>query len=126
MVVDGQTLANRELRKSAILRLGQLAGRVGALIDGELPRLLVVVTHRDLHEPDPVAIEWMVAEFAKQNVSFKLMPVASFSENAIKAGDGLAELIQETVGEPKPLPVFWPGTDLRSGMSSFLSYRRDQ
>lgn len=126
-VVDGRILADRERRKGAILRLGQLAGRLRTLIEGEMPRVLVVITHRDLHEPDTDVIAQMVKELAKHDVSFKIRHVAPFSENEdFKAGFGLSELINDTVGESNVLPNFWPETSPSLGGSSFLSYRRNQ
>ncbi|MEX3973789.1 TRAFAC clade GTPase domain-containing protein [Paraburkholderia caribensis] len=49
IVLDGRTLADIERRQRLIARVGQLAGRLNALLDGNSPRLILVVTHRDLH-----------------------------------------------------------------------------
>lgn len=127
LVVDGRILADRERRQGTITRLGQLAGRLRALTEGIMPRLLMVITHRDLHEPDQAVIARMTTELAKHDVSFELMPVAPFSENEdFRAGFGLATLIAATVGRSTAAPIFWPATPPASGASSFLSYRRDQ
>jgi hypothetical protein len=126
-VVDGRILADRERRQSTIIRLGQLAGRLRTLIDGAMPRVLVVITHRDCHEPAQAVIAQMVTELAKQDVSFKLMPVAPFSDNeGFMPGFGLGDLITETVGESNERTTFWPVTSPALGGSTFLSYRRHQ
>jgi hypothetical protein len=127
MVVDGRILGDRELRQGAITRLGQLAGRLRKLIIGAMPRLLLVVTHRDILEQDQSTIARIASEFAKHDVSFELKPVAPFSDNdEFKAGFGLAELVTATVGQSDAPPNFWPVTLPTAGASSFLSYRRNQ
>lgn len=127
VIVDGRILADRERRQGMITRLGQLSGRLRALTEGAMPRLLMVITHRDLREPDPAVISRVTAELAKHGVSFELEPVSPFSEREeIKAGFGLASLVTATVGRLPNTPIFWPITSPVSGASSFLSYRRDQ
>lgn len=127
LVVDGRTLADRELRQGAITRLGQLAGRLRDLIDGDMPRLFIVVTHRDTHEPEQAIIARMTSELAKHGAFFELMPVAPFSDSEnITPGFGLAALVAATVGGSGAAPVFWPVTPPLFGTSTFLSYRRDQ
>lgn len=128
LVVDGRILADRERRQGLISRLGQLAGRLCALIEGRMPRVLTVITHRDIHEPDQAVIARLTAEFAKHDVSFELKLVAPFSESEnMKAGFGLASLITATVNRSPAGPIFWPSTaPAPGGRSSFLSYRRDQ
>ena len=125
LVVDGRNLANRERRQGTIVRLGQLAGRLRALIEGEMPRVLVVVTHRDLYEPDPVVSAHLAKELAKQGIGFKLVSVAPFSDNQeFKPGFGLSELVSDTVGVTNATPDFWPVSLPMVGASSYLAYRR--
>lgn len=127
LVVDGRVLADRERRQGTITRLGQLGGRLRALIEGTMPRVLMVITHRDLHEPDEGIVTRLTAEMTKHDVAFEIMPVAPFSDNEeIKAGFGLAALVTATVGRSNAAPEFWPATPSAPGASSFLSYRRDQ
>lgn len=127
MIVDGRVLADRERRQGTITRLGQLSARLRALIEGAMPRVLMVITHRDLHELDQATIARITTELAKHGVSFEVQPVAPFSESdTIKAGFGLAALVTATVGRPNAAPIFWPATSPAPGASSFLSYRRDQ
>ncbi|MHA3774962.1 TRAFAC clade GTPase domain-containing protein [Verrucomicrobiota bacterium sgz303538] len=127
LILDGRILADRERRQGTITRLGQLSGRLCALIEGAMPRVLLVITHRDLHEPDQAVIARITSELAKHGVSFELIPVAPFSKSKkIKAGFGLAALVTATVERPSAATIFWPTTSPAPGASSFLSYRRDQ
>lgn len=127
LILDGRILEDRELRQGAITRLGQLAGRLRALIKGVMPRLLIVITHRDLYEPNQAIITRITDELIKHEVSFELIPVAPFSDNAeFKPGFGIAALVNATAGRSNAVPTFWPVTPPAPGVSSLLSYRRDQ
>ena len=53
VVLDGRALENKELRQGIISRVCQLAGRLDALFEGSVPRLMLVVTHRDAAEASP-------------------------------------------------------------------------
>lgn len=126
-VVDGRMLADREKRQGTITRLGQLAGRLHVLVDGEMPRVLLVVTHHDLTALDDTVLGRVRAEFDKHGVGFEVVPVAPFSDKAdIRAGFGLASLIDASVGRSRRSPPFWPVTTPAGGKRSFLTYRRDQ
>jgi hypothetical protein len=92
-----------------------------------MPRLLLIITHRDALEISDDVHKRVAAELAKHNVSAEVIPVAPFSDaKKIKAGFGLALLIEATVRRSDPPPDFWPVTPPKSGERSFLSYRRDQ
>lgn len=127
LVVDGRSIANRETRQGTITRLGQLAGRLRRLIEGRLPRLLLVITHRDLEAPDQAVFDRIRAEFGKHNVSAEIVPVAPFSDqNDTRAGFGLADLLDASVGRGQSAPAFWPETAPSDGSRTFLGYRRNQ
>jgi hypothetical protein len=127
IVVDGRTLADREQRQGVITRLGQLAGRIRTLLDGALPRLSVVVTHRDAGEVDAGVSSRIAAELAKHLVTGEIVPVAPFSDaDDVKAGFGISALISATVGAERAAPTFWPTTPPQPDGRSFLNYRRDQ
>ena len=69
----------------------------------------------------------VAAELAKHNVSAEVVPVAPFSDaEEIRAGFGLASLIEATVRCTDSASSFWPVTPPKLGERSFLSYRRDQ
>jgi hypothetical protein len=125
VVVDGRALADREQRQGVITRLGQLAGRIRTLLDGVVPRLLIVVTHRDLGEVDAGVAARIATELAKHQVAGEIVPVAPFSDsNDVKAGFGISTLINATVGADRSAPKFWPSTTARPHGRSFLRYRR--
>lgn len=127
MVTDGRLLSNVAERQSTIVRLGQLAGRVRTLLDGVMPRLLLVISWRDEAEVPQSALQRVAAELAKYDVTAEVFPVAPFSTNdQIDAGFGLAELIETSTASTKPAPDFWPASSPKPGARSFLSYRRDQ
>jgi len=127
LVVDGRVLADREKRQGTITRLGQLAGRLRALIEREMPRILLVITHHDLAALEDAVLGRVRTEFDKHGVSFEIIPVAPFSDkDEIRAGFGLANLIDATAGQSHGAPAFWPATAPTEGDRSFLTYRRDQ
>jgi hypothetical protein len=124
LVVDGRTLMNRERRQGVITRLGQLARRLSAMVEHRMPRMLLVVSHRDIGETPIDVLDRIHQEMAKHNVTVDVMPVAPFSDDAaFKAGFGLAELVSATVGEPKQRSPFWPTSQSTPGARAFLSYR---
>lgn len=127
LVVDGNTLTDRVQRQGVITRLGQLAGRLHALLDGAVPRLQMVLTHHDEGEVAATTIERIHSEMAKQKVTVEIVPIASFSDDAgFKPGFGLSALINATVGGLIPPPSFWPSTQPNPGGRNFLTYRRDR
>jgi len=127
IVIDGRTLADREQRQGVITRLGQLASRTRTLLDDVVPRLSVVVTHRDKGDLDAGVAKRIATELARHHVTGEIVPVAPFSDvNEIKAGFGLSTLIDATVGADKSAPEFWPSTPPQPLSRSFLAYRRDR
>lgn len=127
IVVDGRTLNDKVQRQGAITRLGQLAGRLRAFMDGAVPRLLLVLTHRDEVETPADIIGRIHAEMTKHEVNVDVMPVASFSDDAnFRPGSGLLALVNATVGGPMSSLSFWPSTQPNMGGRNFLSYRRDR
>lgn len=127
LVVDGRMLADREKRQGTITRLGQLAGRLGALIEGEMPRLLLVITHSDLVSLNDTVLGRIHSEFNKHGVSLEIIAVAPFSDNGeTRAGFGLGPLIDASVRRSRGAPAFWPTAASTEAGRSFLTYRRDQ
>ena len=125
IVVDGSTLSDREKRQGAINRLGQLAGRLCALIQNTMPRLLLVVTRRDRAGTSPETLRRIEHELAKHNLSAEVVPVAPFSDNPeVVPGFGLGSLVHATLGTKRSPPPLWPSTESRPGRRSFLSFRR--
>lgn len=127
IVLNGRTLADKERRQGLISRVGQLAGRLKTMCGDRMPRVLIVVTHRDHGElADPVSTR-LRAELERKQVEATILQVAPFSDSdAVRAGFGIADLIDATVGSSQPMPEFWPGRAPGEGSRSFIGYRRDR
>jgi hypothetical protein len=128
IVIDGRTLAEIEKRQGLIARVGQLVGRLSSMLDGRVPRLMIVVTHRDLHVLTENVVSRLQTELARRGVSAEIVSVAPFSDapNNVPAGFGIAELINMTVGKPSDRPTFWQSTEPTEGDRAYLNYRRDR
>lgn len=128
IVLDGRTLADIEKRQGLIARVGQLAGRLSTMLDGYAPRLLIVVTHRDLHALGDNVANRLHSELALRGAQAEIVGVAPFSDNpdAVPAGFGISELIDLTVGKPPARPPFWRSTEPVEGERAYLNHRRDR
>ncbi|KVK72170.1 hypothetical protein WS90_35365 [Burkholderia cepacia] len=128
IVLDGRTLANIEKRQGLIARVGQLVGRLSTMLSGRAPRLMVVVTHRDLHVLDDNVTGRLQTELARRGVTAEIVGVAPFSDDPdnVPAGFGIADLIDLTVGKPMVRPTFWQSTEPVEGDRAYLTYRRDR
>lgn len=125
IVVDGRTLNVKEQLQGVITRIGQLAGRLNTLMPDGMPRILLVVTHRDGGVVSTLALDRIHTELSKHGTKVDVISVAPFSDDvAIKAGFGIAALIDATVQGGEPTHSFWPSTTPMQGARSFLSYRR--
>lgn len=129
IVLDGRTLADIEKRQGLIARVGQLAGRLSTMFAGRVPRLLIVVTHHDLYPICTNVADRLQNELIRRSVTnAKVVSVAPFSDDpdVIPAGFGIAELINQTVGEPAAQPIFWKSTEPKENDRAYLNFRRNQ
>lgn len=128
IVLDGRTLADIKKRQGLIVRVGQLAGRLNAMLDARAPRLVIVVTHRDLHALDDNVANRLQTELVRRGAKADIVGVAPFSDDPdnVPAGFGMTELIDLTVGRPPERPTFWRSTEPTEGNRAYLSYRRDR
>lgn len=128
IVVDGRNLADIEKRQGLIARISQLAARLNTMFDGKIPRLLIVVTHRDMHVIGSAVTDRLKKELNRRRTNAEIIFVAPFSDQPekVKAGHGIAELINSTVGKPLERPVFWRPNDTNESERPYLSYRRDR
>jgi len=126
IVLDGRTLADIEKRQGLIARVGQLVGRLNTMLDSHAPRLMVVVTHRDLHVLDTNVANRLQAEISRRGAQAEIVGIAPFSDHPdnVPAGFGIAELIELTVGKPTERPTFWQSTEPTEGDRAYLNYRR--
>tara|TARA_R110000868_G_scaffold104536_2_gene287875 strand:+ start:3421 stop:4302 length:882 start_codon:yes stop_codon:yes gene_type:complete len=128
IVLDGRPLADIEKRQGLIARVGQLAGRLNTMFGVRAPRLVLVVTHRDLHVLGDNVANRLHAELARRDMNAEIVGVAPFSDDPdiVPAGFGISELINKTVGKPPARPAFWPSSSLTEGDRAYLGYRRDR
>ncbi|HEV2602967.1 MAG TPA: hypothetical protein VGU24_04825 [Microvirga sp.] len=128
VVLDGRALESRERRQGIISRVGQLAGRLRALFDGSVPKLLLVITHRDSGEPPPPVVARLEAELAKRDITATIVPVAPFSDDDVQArpGFGLEQLIAATAASDLPPVDVWPTSEPGEGVRSYIGYRRQR
>jgi len=119
-------LSDRVKRQGAISRLGQLAGRLRSMMNGASPRLMLVITHRDIIEVEDAVLDRVRAEFAKHQLEAEVVPIAPFAEgDAIKPGFGLSRLLTSSLERPVEQTIFWPNSTPRRETRSYLSYRRE-
>lgn len=127
VVLDGRTLAESERRQGLISRTGQLAGRLKTMCGDRLPRVIVVITHRDGGEvAEPISTR-LLLELKRKDVEATIVQVAPFSDSdGVRAGFGIADLIDATAGTAITAPAIWPDGPVRESARSFLRYRRDR
>ena len=127
IVLDGRALADKERRQALISRVGQLGGRLKTMFGNHVPRVIVVVTHRDDCEVEKSVSARLVAELQRKEVKATILQVAPFSDSdKVRAGFGIPDLIDATVGSAQPMPDFWPSSAPRDSSRSFISYRKDR
>lgn len=128
VVLDGRTLADIEKRQGLIARVGQLAGRLETMLGAHAPRMMVVVTHRDLHVLGDQVANRLHAELARRGAKAEIVDVAPFSDHpdTVPAGFGISKLIDLTVGSPPARPIFWPSSEPTEGDRAYLGHRRDR
>lgn len=124
LVIDGRALSERERVQGSISRLGQLARRLKTHFDGFMPRLLVVITHRDRGDLEAKVHARLLTELQRYKVEAKIIQVAPFSDSAeIKPGHGLAELLNATVS-PRSDSDIWESREPGNNSRFYLAYRR--
>lgn len=128
VMVDGRLLAKIKKRQGLIARVGQLLERVKTLLEGRMPRLMLVITHRDICEIDEDTERRLHNEFRRRGANPEIVSVASFSVDPdnVPAGLGIADLVDRTVGKSIERPIFWQLTEPTKGSRSYLSYRRNR
>ncbi|MXD37172.1 TRAFAC clade GTPase domain-containing protein [Escherichia coli] len=128
IVIDGRNLANIEKRQGQIARVGQLAGRLNTMFEGCIPRLLIVITHHDMHSVEDKVRIRLERELSRRGARADIVCVAPFSDRPddIPPGFGIASLIDMTAGDTAEQPVFWPSYEPSDSARAYLSYRRDR
>ncbi|WAI83048.1 MULTISPECIES: TRAFAC clade GTPase domain-containing protein [Achromobacter] len=129
LVVDGRTLIDRGRRQMVTVRLGQLAGRLKACMPEGVPRLLLVVTHRDVGAVPRETVDRIRGEFAKHEQQLEIIEIASFSKitnaEGIKPGHGMVNLVERSINSSADPFPFWPDGQSTNSQRSFLNFRRE-
>ncbi len=125
IVLDGRVLANLEKRQGLIARVGQLVGRLNTMLGHELPKLLLVVTHRDQYVIDDAVTARLMAEVQRRGTTAEIVSIAPFSDapDAIRPGFGIADLIDASLSRATQHTDFWQGKPLTSSRF-YLNFRR--
>lgn len=124
--VSPGVMIDPEKRHGTIARLGQLAGRLHTMFGGNIPRLLIVVTHRDSYTVDENISSRMQHELNRRGANAEIVEVAPFSDqlDMVPAGFGIAELINITVTTPPRPLIFWKSSEQGTSKREYLNYRR--
>src|SRR5690606_816962 len=111
-MLDGKALLDREKTQVSITRLGQLVGRLGEMMGTHsLPKLVVVISHRDAGPISENNIARLRRELEKHGAEADVLSIASFADpdpaaNAqARPGDGIQALIDATA---PPVPLARP------------------
>lgn len=128
LVVDGKVLRELSTRQGAITRLGELLGRLEGMTKECPPRVLVVVTHRDMGGLEQSIRDRLEAEIAKRVLPAEIVEVAPVAddETICKSGFGIEALLDASVGAAPDAAEFWASTMPPAGSRAYLGYRRDR
>ena len=80
VMVDGQTLIEKDQRQSAIHRTSLLIDRVAALFSPDIPAVHLVVSHSDLGKPTDEILQELRKDAARHSIDLSVSHIASFSE----------------------------------------------
>lgn len=109
LMVDGQTLSNREQRQGAISRTSLLIDRIAGFLSPAIPAIRLVVSRLDLGKPPDDALQQLHSRARRHNIELSVSHVASFSKSEeTKAGEGIEDLISHTISQPAVDCEFWP------------------
>ena len=109
VMVNGQTLVEKDQRQSAIHRTSLLIDRIAAFFPPDIPAVRLVVSHSDLGKPTEEILQELRKDAARRDIDLSVSHIASFSTtDGITAGAGIADLIAQTVARPIAGGDFWP------------------
>lgn len=78
VVLDGRLLADLEKRQGLIARVGQLVSRLKTMFEENIPRLIMVVTHRDTHDLNDQVRCRLLSEVTRRGAETEIVCVAPF------------------------------------------------
>ena len=124
IMVNGQTLIEKDQRLDTIHRTSLLIKRIAELFSPDVPTLRLVVTHLDLGKPDEKSLQKLCEHAAQSGIDLSISYIASFSQTEkIPAGAGISDLIAQTVAGPISGGDFWPdGPETAYGFRNALRF----
>ncbi|WP_296280795.1 hypothetical protein [Pseudoxanthomonas sp.] len=125
IVLDGRVLANRERRQGLIARVGQLVARLNTMLEQDLPKLLLVVTHRDRYVIDDAMTARLMGEVERRGATAEIVSIAPFSDapEVTQPGFGIAGLIDSSLSRATQRADFWKSKPADAGRF-YLNFRR--
>ena len=124
VMVNGQTLIEKDERLGTIHRTNLLIDRIAEFFSPDVPTVRLVVTHLDLGKPDEESLQKLREHVAQNGIDLSISYIASFSKTEeIPAGAGISDLIAKTVAGPISGGDFWPdGLETAYGSRSALRF----
>lgn len=109
VMVNGLTLIERGQRLGTIHRTSLLIDRIAEFFSPDVPTVRLVVTHLDLGKPGEESLQKLREHAAKNGIDLSISHIASFSKtDGISPGEGISDLIAQTVAKPVSGGDFWP------------------
>lgn len=110
VMVNGQTLIEKGQRLGTIHRTNLLIDRIAEFFSPDVPTTVrLVVTHLDLGKPDEESLQKIRKHAAKNGIDLSISHIASFSQtDETPPGEGISDLIVQTVAGPISDGDFWP------------------
>ena len=125
LVVDGQQLSELATRQLTLHRTQLLLQRLADLLV-PVPRVILVVTRKDMCEPDEKTLDILRADARSKKLCMEVVLIASFAEReTVSPGDGIAELISLSTLKIQDTPAFWPDVeDSFASTRSIMQFRK--
>ena len=109
VMINGQTLIKRDQRPDTLHRTSLLIDRIAEFFSPDVPTVRLVVTHIDLGKPSEESLQKLREHAAKNGIDLSISHIASFSKtDGIPPGEGISDLMAQTVAEPISGGDFWP------------------
>ena len=110
LMVDGRQFAVAKTRQLILHRTKLMLQKLAGFLK-PAPPVKLVITRRDLGEPDDTALESLHAEARTRGLDMEILMIASFSEGGgVTPGHGIAELIAASCKNNSQAPQFWSET----------------
>jgi len=125
LAIDGADLMKS--RQQVLHRTQLLFQRLKAFLEPYAPKIILVISHLDLGEPEERSVKVLEGEAKRRGLDLSIINVASFSDlGSIAPGTGLADLLTKTFEAGAPLrSTFWPDSERPNAGRYILRFRSD-